>query len=70
MHRDEIHPTITRERLLNLIRLNARINVEIGVCLGCSTLSSDVKPDSRDLRCWACHEPKVYAAETALARVA
>lgn len=65
-----IHPTVTPDRLMDMIEEGEDNLGSPGVCFACGTEAEGVEPDARKYRCGQCGENDVYGAEEALLMVA
>lgn len=59
----QVHPSVTRDRVLELAQISMFGLESIGICLACGEECSGVEPDARRYECECCGEKKVYGAE-------
>lgn len=62
----QIHPSVTADRVMELVRHYANSLDNPGICLGCGEDAFDCEPDAERYICEACEEPRVYGAEQLL----
>lgn len=63
------HPSITIDRVVNLIESACHELTDPGICINCGEETGGVEPDARRYECAACGQMRVYGAEELLVRM-
>lgn len=66
MAKRPIHPSVTADRVMELVRHYANSLDNPGICLRCGSDADGCKPDARRYTCESCEEPGVYGVEEIL----
>jgi hypothetical protein len=70
MARKPIHPSVTAERVMEMVERHNSSLDNPGICFGCGEEADSVEPDARRYTCESCGEARVYGAEEALMMIA
>lgn len=62
----KMHPSVTVDRIVDLIRESHSSLSNPGICLACGADADGCEPDAREYNCECCDKNKVYGAEELL----
>lgn len=62
----KIHPSITKQRVIDACNRHNESLDNPGFCLACGEDAEGVEPDARHYTCEFCDEPAVFGAEEVL----
>ena len=70
LHKNEWHPSVTLEAIVEAVERHQTSLDNPGFCLACGAEVEGVEPDARNYKCECCGEKRVYGAEELLMELA